>query len=305
MALLSDAPSAVDAFASGHWDLMGQLEQQASAVMQHRNVPEAAAFLADVAYLKRPHSIDRETVRRALLGCSAEILPALDALASVRDVDYAAMDELARVPWFGRGGGRSFNSAVLRLVCPQQFGIIDWRNVAVLCGSAGFEGLVAPPVVFPEFSRQDVLEVRGHLPFTSAVYRRYNDVLRSLAAAHRLRAADIDLILWTYSIQKQPFRTVTFPIVSPSIVVGPAEHASLRANHSPVAQALVNDCLAGSDPSPLPGLLLWGSSKTDGQRWTVFSDCCDSARGVMFQVAAAFAARIKAGGGLPEGMGRG
>ncbi len=243
MALLRDAPHAVESFSPGHWHLLWRLERGACEVVRRRDVAEAAAFFADVAYLKRPHTMDREMVRQTLLEYPEEMLAALDTLAQVRALDYDAMDVVARVPFFGRHGGRSFNSAVLRLVCPESFGIVDWRNVAVLCGSPGFDGLVTPPMVFPQFSRKDVLVKRGHLPFTPDVYRAYNNTLRSLAAVHGLRVADIDLVLWTYSIQRQPFVHFSLPALMPSMGLGESDREELRRNHQPVSARLVQEYL--------------------------------------------------------------
>jgi hypothetical protein len=161
VALLADAPRAVESFSPGHWALMQELERQAADVVARCDVGAAASFLSDVVFLKRPHTTDRALVRQAVGSHPAEVLGALDALSRVGALGYAAMDALALVPWFGRGGGRSFNSAVLRLVCPGSFGIVDWRNLAVLCGSPGFDGLVAPTASFSQFSRDEVLLARG------------------------------------------------------------------------------------------------------------------------------------------------
>ena len=107
-ALLAAAPGVVDSFSPGHWALLNRLEREASAIVQRRDIVEAAAFFADVAYLKRPHTIDRETVRQAVLDYSKETLAALDALDQVRALGYEAMDVVAQVPlFFGRRGGRS------------------------------------------------------------------------------------------------------------------------------------------------------------------------------------------------------
>jgi hypothetical protein len=132
---------------------MHELERRAAEVVARRDVGGAASFLSDVVSLKRQHTTDRAMVRQAVLSHPAEVLGALDALSRAGELGYAAMDAVARVPWFGRGGGRSFNSAVLRLVCPGAFGIVDWRNVAVLCGSPGVDGLVAPTVAKPRGKR--------------------------------------------------------------------------------------------------------------------------------------------------------
>jgi hypothetical protein len=217
------------------------MERSACEVVQRRDLAEAAAFFAEVAYLKRPHTTDREMVRQTVLKYPEEMLAAFDALAQVRALDYDAMDIVARVPFFGRGGGRSFNSAVLRLVCPESFGIVDWRNLAVLCCAPGFDGLVTPPVVFPQFSREKVLVERGYLLFTPDVYRAYNDILRSLAAVYGLRVADIDLVLWTYSIQRQPF--VHFSLPALSMVLAESDRRALRLNHQPVATRRVQEYL--------------------------------------------------------------
>lgn len=243
-ALLRAAPHAVDSFAPGHWELMSRLERSAPEVVARRDVLEAAGFLAEVSYLKRPHTIDQNTVRRALLDCPQELSAALDALARVEELDYAAMEVVARLPGFGRSGGRSFNSAVFRLVRPGGFGIIDWRNVAVLCCSPGFEGLVKPRAVFRQFSPEAVVLERGHLPFTPDVYRQYNDALRSLAGAHRLRVADVDLILWTYSIQQQAFPRFTLPLMRSTISTQGIDRESLRRDHHPLASQLVATYLA-------------------------------------------------------------
>ncbi|SRR5260221_875463 len=242
-ALLANAPRAVDSFSQGHWMLMQELERRAPAIVARPDVIEAASFLSDVVFLKRPHTTDRAAVRQAILAHPGETLGALDALSRVNELDYAVMDTVAQVPWFGRGGGRSFNSAVMRLVCPASFGIVDWRNIAVLCGSPDFDGLVAAPITFHQFSCQDVVAARGQLPFTMDVYRLYNDALRSIAAENDMRAADVDLILWTHSIQRQAFPQFTVPIVSSSITLASVERAALRNDHYGVARRLVDGYL--------------------------------------------------------------
>ena len=243
-ALLDAAPGAIDSFSPGHWALLSRLEREASAIVQRRDIDEAAAFFADVAYLKRPNTLNREEVRLAVLKYAKETLAALDALAQVRALGYEAMDVLAHVPFFGRRGGRSFNSAVLRLVCPESFSIVDWRNIAVLCGSIGFDGLVIPTMVFSQFSKDDVLVMRGHLPFTPDVYRTYNDVVRSLARSYGMRAADIDLALWTYSVQQRPFVRFSLPALNQSTVLSEEDRQSLLRDHQNVAGRLVQDYLA-------------------------------------------------------------
>jgi hypothetical protein len=161
--MLGCAPEAVESFSPGHWELLCRLERDACEVVRQRDLAKAVSFFVDVAYAKRPHTTDREKARQALEACPVEVSAALKALAQAHELDYEAMEVVARLPFFGRHGGRSFNSAVLRLVCPEFFGIVDWRNVAVLCGVPGFEGLVRPAMVFPQFSQKEILDKRGYL----------------------------------------------------------------------------------------------------------------------------------------------
>lgn len=242
-ALLRDAPRAVDSYHPHHWEFMKDLERRAREVVMRQAVEQAVEFLVDVVYLKQPHGFDRDAVRRQLLGHPSEITAALRALREVDRLKYDAMEVLARVPRFGLRGGRAFNSAVFRLVKPQSFGIIDWRNVAVLAGAPGFEGLVSPPVEFSQFSRDDILALRGHLPFTMDVYRPYNDVLRALAQRYERTAAEIDLVLWTYSIQRQPFGPPGTPAFSSQFALTTDDRELLRRDHGPVAERMVETYL--------------------------------------------------------------
>src|SRR5260370_34773412 len=93
--LLADAPRAVESFSSGHWVLMQDLERRAAEVVARRDVSVAASFLSDVVFLKRPHTTDRAGVRPAILAHPGEVLGALDALARVRALDYAVMEDVA------------------------------------------------------------------------------------------------------------------------------------------------------------------------------------------------------------------
>jgi len=98
--LLADAPRPLESFSPGHWALMQELERRAPEVVPRRDVDAAASFLSDVVYLKRPHTTHRASVREAVASHPAEVLGALDAPERVGELGYAAMDALAKVPWF-------------------------------------------------------------------------------------------------------------------------------------------------------------------------------------------------------------
>lgn len=242
--LLRDAPQSVDSFYPGHWKFMLELERLAGTVLASAEIDDAINFLADVTILKQPHRVNRQDVCRQLRDFPKEINCALDALRHVRELDYRAMEVLSHVPWFGLGGGRAFNSAVLRLVLPESFGIIDWRNLAVIMGAPGFEGLVEPVLRFGDFSAAEVLELKGHLPLTQVVYEKYNDALRSLAKRYSRTVAEIDLALWTYSIRKQPFHFSTASGPSNVFVLREADRELLRSDHNEVARRMVHEYLA-------------------------------------------------------------
>ena len=176
--LLAEAPRAVESFFPGHWQLMNRLESSAWSVVAGSDVDDLIDFLADVAVLKQPQRVEREIVETDLRGAQLELLAAREALRHIDELGYQALDHLAHVPWFGRTGGRSFSSAVLRLLRPQSFGIIDWRNLAVLMAAPGFAGLIEPPAQLAQYSPADVIAQRGFLKLTQPVYELYNNALR-------------------------------------------------------------------------------------------------------------------------------
>jgi hypothetical protein len=207
-ALLAKAPKAVECYHPGHWQLMCDLEKDAQEVIKSKDVKAAVSFLAKVAFLKMPYQMDgfrKAKLHERLIESSEEVKNALDALSDIDVQDYAAMSSLAKVPYFGMHGGRAFNSAVMRLVCPEKFAIIDWRNLAVMAGALGFDGLIEPPAVFKRFDKETIFRERGHLLCSQDVYEQYNNIIREIAVCHRVRAADVDLILWSYSIDRKPF----------------------------------------------------------------------------------------------------
>jgi hypothetical protein len=202
--LLAQAPAAVDCYFPGHWELMRKLEHRAKSIVASRDLDAFVKFLRDVAFLKQPRS-DHQWLFSALGSSHTETTAALDALCNIDHIGYRAMDLLARVPGFGQRGGRAFNSVVVRLVRPESFGIIDWRNLAVLMSASGFEGLIEPPIRLKELSPEEVLRCKGRLILSQQMYELYNNALREIAHEHRKSVAEIDLVLWTFSIVKRPF----------------------------------------------------------------------------------------------------
>jgi hypothetical protein len=242
-ALAEQASSAVDSFSPGHWTLMQDLEHRAAAVIRNQDQEAFVTFLCDTAFLKQPYRINRDDVRRDLNRYPVELGRAWSTLQRIDELDYRSMDTLAALPWFGRNGGRAFNSAVLRLVCPRLFGIVDWRNLAVITGARGFEGLLEPTLSFLEFSPDELLERKGTLKFTQPVYERYNNALRRLAVRYQRRVADLDLAIWVYSIQKRPFRSLQNPQIRTRLRISTEDREALRVEHRTVANRIVQNYL--------------------------------------------------------------
>lgn len=232
---------------------MQELERRATEVIRNQNVEAFVDFLCDTAFLKQPYSVDRDPysvdrddIRKSLNRYPAELVKSLNAIRRIDDLDYGAMDALATLPWFGRNGGRAFNSAVLRLVRPQSFGIIDWRNLAVVMGAPGFEGLLEEPLTFSQFSTRELLEQRGTLKFTQPIYEHYNNALRELAACYERPVAEIDLIFWAHSIHRRPFTTFQGPQIRSRLRISPTDRQRLRSGHRPVvAKRIVESYLDG------------------------------------------------------------
>jgi hypothetical protein len=244
--LLAQAPEAVDSYFPGHWQLMRELERRARQVVANEDLDAFVKFLRDVAFLKQPRS-DHQWLLSAIQGSREDAAKALGGLRDIDRLDYRAMDLLASVPGFGQRGGRAFNSAVVRLARPESFGIIDWRNLAVLMSASGFEGLMEPPIRLRDLSPDEVLRSRGNLILTQKVYEHYNNALRAIAREHRKSVAEIDIVLWTFSIHKRPFSPF---IARQSKVQGyritPDDRRLLRtAERNSIAAKIVRTYIAG------------------------------------------------------------
>lgn len=132
---------------------------------------------------------------------------------------------------------------MMRLIRPSRFGIIDWRNLAVLMGAPGFEGLVEQPLRLAEYVGADVIDLKSHLRLTQSIYQNYNDTLRRLAEQHKLSVANLDLVLWTYSIQRQPFAYSAAPAARNAFAIDAQTRTMLREDHKAAAKLMVDGYL--------------------------------------------------------------
>jgi hypothetical protein len=204
--LLKKAPEYINSFMPGHWDFMQHLEERGKIILERDPIEDdLISFFADIAYLKRPHNFDKEGFREKLSPNISKINSCVEQIRNIDSIDYQVLDYIGKIPYFGVNGGRSFASAVLRIIRPDKYGIIDWRNMAVMANSKGFEGLLAYPIIFNNYTPDKIIKDKGHMFFSQDLYIEYNNSLRELANIFMKTPAEIDLILWAYSIKKQPF----------------------------------------------------------------------------------------------------
>lgn len=204
--ILLEAPQLVNSFCEGHWELMLRLKNDARDILSNQisgeDIPKIKSFLQEVVYLKRPHNCFPELSSR-LDKSEEEILKAFDSIRNVSRLDYKVFDSISKIPYFGLHGGRSFASAIMRLCIPRDFGIIDWRNLAVLGGCGNFKGLFDKSLTFDHISCEEILNKRGFIFFDDSLYREYNNILRLLADDYEMQCSEVDLVIWVYSLQKE------------------------------------------------------------------------------------------------------
>ena len=209
---------------------MSELERRAGLLKSDSALDDLIDFFTGVACLKQPHRIERSEIAAALRSAPECLRSAAVALSEIDSLDYRVMDSLATVPFFGRRGGRSFASAVVRLFRPAEFGIIDWRNLAVLTAAGEFSGLIEPPMALRSLSSEDILALKGHLLLDQSTYVEYNELLRALGRECLLPVADIDLALWTYSIERRPFKAPSQSVFERFFAIGAADRGKLKSS---------------------------------------------------------------------------
>ncbi len=225
--LLAKAPGVVDSYCDGHWSLMCSLENEAKLFSVECSVDTFTRFLGKVAYLKQPREFrSQEEILPALKKHPKPISECVAQIPHIDTLDYVFLNFVGRIPYFGRGNcGRSFASAVGRLLRPDKFAIIDWRNLAVLSGCGEYAGLVDPTHHFRNLSCEEILKRKGSIPYSQELYIEYNDLVRLLASQEKKTPAEIDLILWTYSAEKNPFSRAS-KLSKPSLVTNSESEAS-------------------------------------------------------------------------------
>lgn len=157
-------------------------------------------FLVQVGYWKMPHDLasHQSNVNR---NSESQIVDTFKSLASTLQ-DEGRIEACTRLHGFGDVTGQTrMASAILRFLWPEQYGVIDWRNWAVL-SNCEFEFLSAPLLPAIAISRVDLRKAL----YDVQKFLTYLDVLRRLLTALNFkRVADVDLALYSYSAEVWKF----------------------------------------------------------------------------------------------------
>jgi hypothetical protein len=157
-------------------------------------------FLVQVGYWKMPHELASHE-SNVNLNSESQIVDTFKSLASsLQDEDR--IEACTRLHGFGDVTGQTrMASAILRFLWPEQYGVIDWRNWAVL-SNCEFQFLSAPLLPTIADSRFDLRKVLYDVP----KFLAYLSVLRGLLTALNFkRVADVDLALYSYSAEVWKF----------------------------------------------------------------------------------------------------
>lgn len=181
---------------------MEQLGASVRDSMERRHFEPASLrhFLIQVGYWKMPRQLasHQSNVNR---NTESDILRTFDMLAQTSE-DAKRIEICTGVWGFGKGTKQTrMASAILRFLWPDKYGVIDWRNWAVL-SNCEHTFLSEPFLPTIGGSRTDLRSAVYDVP----MYLAYLNVLRGILSNLNLeRVADVDLALYSYSAEIWPF----------------------------------------------------------------------------------------------------
>lgn len=158
------------------------------------------SFLVDVGYWKMPRN-RQDHAANVEKNTDANVLEVFSGLEEAVD-DRERISLCTQLVGFGRGTSQTrMASTILRFLWPQEYGVIDWRNWAVLsnCGHVFLSQPLLPPLA------ATTAALKGAL-YSVDTYLAYLGVVRGLMLVLDLpRAADVDLAIYSYSAEIWPF----------------------------------------------------------------------------------------------------
>lgn len=178
------------------------LEAQGATVLQQirEGIYDLAflrRFLVDIVKWKVPGA-SSEFVDQNEDGRIQEVFQKLSEVHSSRD----RISSCTELSGFGRNTGQTrMASAILRFLWPGDYGVVDWRNYAVLsnCEHRFFNDAMLQPLA------ENRAELRTAI-YDGDVYITYLEVLRKVGLEIGLsRVADADLAIYSLSIETWPF----------------------------------------------------------------------------------------------------
>ncbi len=223
------APSKLDSYSPGHWKLTQRLEELGAKILRREVDDEVSLrlFLIDVAVWKEPfEQQSKEMTTNVLSNTYSEIVSTFEKVwkALEKRQDFEAINAIGSLSGFGRrDGSRKIASAVLRFLDPSKYGVVDYRNWAILSNTENSyfdEPLLEPLARTMEDSRK--------LPISTADYLKYLHVIRNLAERTNFSPSQIDLALFAYSDEIKPLsQTKPSSQTKQSKTIAPA-HPSLK-----------------------------------------------------------------------------
>ena len=163
-------------------------------------------FLIQVGRWKMPRSLESHQ-RNVKMNSDKDIIQVFQSLVQMQ-LDDERIATCTKLAGFGRSEGQTrMASAILRFLWPAKYGVIDWRNWAVLsnCGHAFLDRPLLKQLSPSPNALRNVF-------YGVSEFVDYIGLVRTLCSElGLLRAADVDLALYSHSAGIWPFPRVDVP----------------------------------------------------------------------------------------------
>ncbi|RLI81078.1 hypothetical protein DRP07_08070 [Archaeoglobales archaeon] len=205
-------PERVETFAKNHWQLTQELEEWGKKIREgsFTDLSIYVLFLLKIAAWKNPHNGElMKSLRNVVDNNPYEIKFTIDKSVKFLDIlkdeysqetEIELIDLIGNLKGFGRGTkSRKMVSAVLRFLCPDFYGTVDYRNWAILSNTGGryFKEKLLEPLA-------DDLDRSSKKDINTGQYIEYLKIIRKLAERCNMTPAEVDMALFSFSHDIKP-----------------------------------------------------------------------------------------------------